>query len=49
MAKDNKDFFKKKKEWSEIKDKLLGCYLQPYFQKLLMSHKPIMYVDCFAG
>lgn len=49
MSKDNKDFFKKKKEWSEIKDKLLGCYLQPYFQKLLMSHRPIMYVDCFAG
>lgn len=49
MAKDNKDFFKSKNSWSEIKDRLLGCYLAPYFQKLLTSRKPICYVDCFAG
>jgi len=49
MAKDNKDFFKSKNSWSEIKDRLLGCYLPPYFQKMLMSHRPIYYVDCFAG
>lgn len=49
MAKDNKDFFKSKNSWSEIKDRLLGWYLRPYFQKLLTSHKPICYVDCFAG
>lgn len=49
MAKNNKDFFKSKNSWSEIKDQLLGCYLTPYFQKLLTSHKPIYYVDCFAG
>lgn len=49
MSKDNKDFFKRKNEWSEIKDKLLGCYLPQYFQKLLTSEKPIYYVDCFAG
>lgn len=49
MAKDNKDFFKAKNSWSEIKDRLLGWYLRPYFQKLLTSHKPICYVDCFAG
>ena len=49
MSKDNKDFFKKKNEWSEIKDRLLGCYLTPYFQKLLRTGKPIFYVDCFAG
>lgn len=49
MAKDNKDFFKSKNSWSEIKDRLLGCYLTPYFQKVLMSRRPICYVDCFAG
>ena len=49
MSKDNRDFFKKKNEWSEIKDRLLGCYLTPYFQKVLLTGKPIFYVDCFAG
>ena len=49
MSKNNKDFFKKKKAWSEIKDVLLGWYIKPYFQKLLSSGKPILYVDCFAG
>lgn len=49
MSKSNKDFFKNKNNWSEIKDRLLGCYLPQYFQKLLMTHKAIFYVDCFAG
>ncbi|MGI6633825.1 MAG: three-Cys-motif partner protein TcmP [Christensenellales bacterium] len=49
MAKDNKDFFKTKNSWSEIKDQLLGCYLMPYFQKVLMTGKPLFYLDCFAG
>lgn len=49
MSKDNKNFFKKKNEWSEIKDRLLGCYLAPYLQKVLLTGKPIFYVDCFAG
>lgn len=49
MPKDNSAFFEKKTTWSETKDRLLGCYLPQYFQKLLMTHKPIFYVDCFAG
>ena len=49
MSKDNSNFFKKKNEWSAIKDKLLSCYLTPYFQKVLLTGKPICYVDCFAG
>jgi len=49
MPKNNKDFFKTKSRWSEIKDQLLGCYLIPYFQKILMTKRPIFYVDCFAG
>ena len=49
MSKKNDDFFKVKKEWSEVKDELLGCYLKPYMQKVLITKKPIIYVDCFAG
>lgn len=49
MSKNNKNFFRTKNSWSEIKDQLLGCYLRPYFQKVLMNYKPICYVDCFAG
>lgn len=49
MSKDNKNFFKSKNHWSEIKDQLLGCYLIPYFQKVLLTGKPLLYVDCFAG
>lgn len=49
MSKDNSDFFKVKNEWSLIKDKLLGCYLAPYMQKILATNKKICYVDCFSG
>ncbi|MGE5605682.1 MAG: three-Cys-motif partner protein TcmP [Bacteroidota bacterium] len=49
MSKDNNAFFKTKNSWSEIKDRLLACYLPQYFQKVLMTNKPIFYVDCFAG
>lgn len=49
MSKRNDDFFKSKNRWSEIKDSLLGCYLMPYFQKVLRTNTPIYYVDCFAG
>lgn len=49
MSKNNTDFFKKKNDWSVIKDRLLGSYLTPYFQKVLLTGKPIYYIDCFAG
>lgn len=49
MAKKNDDFFVEKKSWSEVKDQLLGCYLKPYIAKILHTHKPLVYVDCFAG
>lgn len=49
MAKNNEDFFKSKNNWSQIKDKLLRCYLVPYFQKIILNGKPICYIDCFAG
>lgn len=49
MPKNNSDFFKEKKIWSEVKDELLGCYLKPYLSKVMFMRKPILYVDCFAG
>lgn len=49
MSKDNSRFFEKKQIWSSVKDDLLTCYLRPYIQKILMTRKPIYYVDCFAG
>ncbi|MFQ7245451.1 MAG: three-Cys-motif partner protein TcmP [[Eubacterium] siraeum] len=49
MSKKNDDFFVEKKLWSEVKDQLLGCYLKPYVAKILHTHKPLVYVDCFAG
>lgn len=44
-----KDFFKEKKDWSIIKDNILGWYLSPYLSKLVYTKKPILIVDCFAG
>lgn len=49
MAKNQCDFFKEKKPWSEVKDALLACYLKPYFQKILSTRRPVRYIDCFAG
>jgi len=49
MSKNNDNFFAKKKIWSEVKDELLAYYLVPYFNKILRTGKPILYVDCFAG
>lgn len=48
-AKSNEEFFDKKKQWSEIKDDLLRCYLKPYMAKILAHGGPVRYVDCFAG
>lgn len=49
MSKNNRDFFIQKKIWSEVKDELLGCYLVPYFNKMMSMNNSILYVDCFAG
>lgn len=49
MAKKNDNFFVEKKAWSVVKDDLLGCYFKPYVSKILHTHKPLIYVDCFAG
>ncbi len=49
MAKKNNDFFVKKKDWSTVKDELLGCYFKPYVSKILHTYRPLVYIDCFAG
>ena len=49
MSKCNDDFFDAKKDWSRVKDALLGSYLPVYFAKVIHTKKPIVYIDCFAG
>ena len=49
MSKDNTNFFEKKSIWAQTKDRLLGVYLNIYFQKLLTSPRQTCYFDCFAG
>ena len=49
MSKRNDNFFTEKKIWSKVKDELLGCYLRPYFSKIFLTQRPVLYVDCFAG
>ena len=49
MSKCNNDFFDSKKDWSRVKDALLGSYLPVYFAKVIHTKKPIVYIDCFAG
>lgn len=49
MSRNTDEFFKEKKDWSRIKDQILGCYLKPYFSKIKYTKKPIVYVDGFAG
>ena len=44
-----KDFFKGKKPWSEIKDAVIGSYLPPYLRKVAQLEKHIVLVDAFAG
>lgn len=47
MGKEN--YFKEKKDWSRIKDDLLESYLTLYFQKILTTGRPVVYIDAFAG
>ncbi len=44
-----KDFFKEKKAWSIIKDRILNYYLVPYIAKIVRTGKPLIVFDCFAG
>ncbi len=44
-----KDFFKEKKSWSVVKDRVLDYYLKPYLSKVLRTYRAIIICDCFAG
>ena len=39
MSQRNSDFFEEKKDWSRIKDALLGAYLFVCFQKVIHTKK----------
>jgi len=43
------EFFKGKRTWSKIKDKVIGNYLVPYFEKISKLKHRIIIVDVFAG
>lgn len=43
------EFFKSKKSWSRMKDRILGSYLVPYIAKVKEFRKPVIIVDAFAG
>jgi three-Cys-motif partner protein len=43
------EFFKGKRPWSLIKDRILENYLTPYITKVAKLNKRIIFVDAFAG
>ena len=43
------EFFKEKKSWSLMKDKILSWYLVPYLTKISSLKKTAIIVDGFAG
>ena len=43
------NFFSRKKEWSKLKDQILGHYLRPYLDKITRTGRPTRIADCFAG
>lgn len=45
----SRSFFDERKDWSEIKHRILKKYLQPYCYKIGSWSKEIFYVDGFAG
>ena len=43
------EFFKEKRPWSKIKDKVIGDYLVPYLWKVSKLRRQVIIVDAFAG
>ncbi|MBW2038610.1 MAG: three-Cys-motif partner protein TcmP [Deltaproteobacteria bacterium] len=43
------EFFKGKRPWSKIKDRVIGGYLVPYLRKVSKLNRKIILVDAFAG
>ncbi|MFQ5597701.1 MAG: three-Cys-motif partner protein TcmP [Nitrospiria bacterium] len=42
-------FFKAKREWSKVKDKILGSYINMYLKTIYRRGRPIIIVDPFSG
>lgn len=42
-------FFKGKRPWSVVKDRIIGNYLTPYIRKVSQLGKPILFIDGFVG
>jgi three-Cys-motif partner protein len=49
MSTDTDDFFKGKRPWSKIKDRILNSYMSPYMAKVNQRGQPILVLDAFAG
>lgn len=42
-------FFKAKRKWSEVKDEILGKYIDCYLKTIQHRRRPIIIVDAFSG
>lgn len=43
------EFFERKREWSRVKDKILGDYIVCYLRTVKERGRPIILIDAFAG
>jgi three-Cys-motif partner protein len=43
------EFFREKKSWSKVKDKIVGDYINCYLKTVPKLGRPILIVDAFAG
>jgi three-Cys-motif partner protein len=43
------EFFRAKRPWSTVKDKIVGDYIACYLKTVHNLRRPILIVDCFAG
>ena len=43
------EFFKAKREWSKVKDKIVGSYIACYLKTVQHRGRPIIIVDAFSG
>ncbi len=49
MSNIDNEFFKGKRPWSKIKDKVLQGYMPAYLRKVAKLRKPILLIDGYAG
>ncbi len=49
ISSSREDFFKAKRPWSKIKDRILASYMSPYTAKIVRRGQPLLFIDAFAG